>query len=73
MPQDEFFIKLHSDLPLELHFQRGLLITDFSLRFDADPPIRRYADTLLSGWSLKKSGFVRNELVKYDRNDPCTA
>ncbi len=25
--QDEFFIKLHSDSPLELHFQRELLIS----------------------------------------------
>ena len=29
--------------------------------------------TQASGWSLKKSSFVRNGRVNYDRNDPCTA
>jgi hypothetical protein len=27
MPQDELFIKLDSDLPVELHFQHELLIS----------------------------------------------
>lgn len=37
--QDEFFIKLHSDSPLELHFQRELLISGLCL------PSRPYANT----------------------------
>jgi len=36
----------------------------------ADPPISRH---VLLRSPLKKSGFVRNERVNYDRNDLCTA